>query len=253
MQLTQLVRTLGPTDLKLLGRDRFLLVLLGFIVYIGVLMRFGLPWLNTYLAANGVLPSETAALHLSDVYPMLVAFFAIFDGALIAGTVSGFMLIDEKDDRTLQAMLVTPVPFRQFVLYRVGVPAVMSVFIVTALVLFIGQALVPLWQLLLIAAGASLAAPMVALFYAIFSANKVQGFAMAKFVGIAGWVILVGWFIDEPWQWLFGLFPPFLVSKAYWLAFAGDARWWLALVAGIVLQLGMLWVMVRRFHAVAYR
>jgi fluoroquinolone transport system permease protein len=117
----------------------------------------------------------------------------------------------------------------------------------------IDQAVIPLGQLLLIAAGAALTAPIGSLFYVILAENKVQGFALAKFVGIVGWLILLGWFVPEPWQWLFGLFPPFLISKAYWMAFEGRAWWWVALLAGVVLQAGVIAVLVQRFHRVVYR
>jgi len=61
----------------------------------------------------------------------------------------------------------------------------------------------------LIAAGASLVASTTTLFLAIFAKNKLQGFVYGKFVSLAGWIIILGCFVAEPWQWLFGLFPPF--------------------------------------------
>ncbi len=253
MHMTQLVRKLGRNDVKLIGRDRFLLFMLAFVLYLAAALRFGLPWANTYLAEQGVLPSETVASTLADFYPMIVAWIVIFTGALLAGTIFGFMLLDEKEDNTIKAMLVTPVSFNQYVLYRIGGPTVLAFFIVAGMMLFIDQALVPLWQLLLIAAGASLTAPIVALFYATFAENKVQGFAVSKFAGIAGWLIILGWFVAEPLQWLFGLFPPFLISKAYWMALEGQGLWWAALLGGIVLQAGLLFLMMKRFNKVAYR
>lgn len=253
MYTRQRIRALGRTDLKLVGRDRFLLLMVLLIVYLALIVRYGLPWLNTYLLDNGILPNASFAYSLADLYPMIVAFMGVFQGSLIAGTIVGFMLIDEKEDHTLKAILVTPVPFQQYIGYRIAIPSVLAFVTVVGLVLFINQALIPLGHLLLIAAGASLTGSLATLFYAIFAANKVQGFAMAKFVGIFGWLILIAWFIDEPWQWLFGLFPPYWISKAYWMVFAGESFWWLALLAGIVTQLALLAVMVRRFHAVAYR
>lgn len=62
---------------------------------------------------QGVLPSETLTSTLADFYPMIVAFMVIFTGALLAGTIFGFMLLDEKEDNTIKAMLVTPVSFHQ--------------------------------------------------------------------------------------------------------------------------------------------
>ena len=250
MQITQLVLKFGRNDVKLIGRDHFLVFMFFFVLYIAIALRFGLPWLDSYLAENGILPSESVPMSFADFYPLLVAFMAVFQGSLIAGTIFGFALLDEKDDDTIKAMLVTPVPLSRYVMYRVAVPIVLAFFTVIAMVLFIGQALIPLWQLILISTGASLTAPIATLFYGIFAENKVQGFAMAKFVGIAGWAILLGWFVDEPLQWLFGLFPPFWISKAYWMAYYGNNLWWLALIVGIILQAGLIYLLIQRFNKV---
>lgn len=253
MQMAQLVRILGRNDAKFIWRDRFLLFMFGFVLYIAVVLRYGLPWLNTYLAESGILPGETITSSLADYYPLIVVFMTIFQGGLMAGTIFGFMLLDEKDDNTIKAMLVTPVSLDRYVLYRIGMPTILSFFIIIGMVLFINQSLIPLWPLLLISLGASLTAPIAALFYAIFAENKVQGFAYGKFVGIAGWVIIIGWFVSEPWQWLFGLFPPFLVSKAYWMVLEGESLWWLALLIGTVLQAAVILLLVRLFEKVAHR
>ncbi|MGB0386215.1 MAG: hypothetical protein ACPGWR_15510 [Ardenticatenaceae bacterium] len=253
MQIRQLVLKFGRNDVKLIGRDHFLVLMLFFVLYIAIALRFGLPWLDGYLAENGILPSESVPMSLAHFYPLLVGYMAVFQGALIAGTIFGFALLDEKDDDTIKAMLVTPVPFTHYVMYRVAVPIVLAFFTVIAMVLFIGQALIPLWQLILISTGASLTAPIATLFYGIFAENKVQGFAMAKFVGIAGGTILLGWFVDEPLQWLFGLFPPFWISKAYWMAYYGHNLWWLALIVGILLQTALIYLLIQRFNKVAYR
>ena len=252
MQLTQLVQKLGRNDARVIGRDRFLLFMFLFVFYIAAVLRFGLPWANTYLAEQGVLPSETVAMSLADLYPMIMAWLVIFTGALLAGTIFGFVLLDEKDDNTIKAILVTPVPLPRYVMYRVAGPALLGFMIILIEMALIKQALVPLGPLLLIAAGGSLVAPIAALFYATFAENKVQGFAVSKFAGLAGWTIILGWFLPEPWQWLCGLFPPFLISKAYWMAFDGDSLWGVALGAGIVLQAGLVWLLVRRFNKVAY-
>jgi len=253
MEIAHLVRTLGRNDAKLIGRDRFLIMIFLFAFYIAAALRYGLPWLNTYLIDNGVLPSETITQSLADFYPVIVVYMAVFQGAMIAGVLFGFMLLDEKDDNTIKAMLVTPIPLHQYVTYRVVMPMVVGFFIIVGMVLFINQVLIPLWHLLLIAAGASLVGPISALFFAIFAENKVQGFAVAKFAGLFGYIIVFGWFVAEPWQWLFGLFPPFWISKAYWMVLDGNAWWWVALILGIVLQVVLLLWMVRRFNKVAYR
>ncbi len=252
MHLTQLVGKLGRSDVKLIGRDNFLLFMLAFAVIIATVLRFALPPMDAYLNEIGVLPNQTVPMRLADIYPMLVVYMGVYTGALLVGTVFGFVLLDEKDHHTLRAMMITPVPLKQYVLYRAGLPAILAFFIILAMALFINQALLPLWQLILISAGGSLTASIIALFFATFAENKVQGFAYSKFGGISGWAFLIGWFVPEPWQWLIGLFPPFWIGKAYWMAFAGNNWWWLALIIGVILQLGLIRFLVQRFYRVAY-
>lgn len=253
MLMTQLVGRLGRNDARLIGRDSFLIFMFSFAAIIAVVLRLGLPWMNDYLAANGIMPGATIPISLSAVYPMFVAYLAFYTGALLVGTIFGFILLDEKDNNTLKAMLVTPVPLQHYVTYRVALPAVMAFFVALGMALIINQALLPLWQMALIALGASLTAPIVALFFATFAEDKVQGFAYSKFGGISGWAFLIGWFVPQPWQWLIGLFPPFWVGKAYWLALDGVTWWWLALIAGIILQLALIRLLITRFNQVAYR
>lgn len=251
--MSQLARKLGHTDLKLFGRDRLPLFMLGFAVYIAVALRYLLPWANDYLANNGILPNPLISQSLADFYPVLVAYMALYTGALLIGTVVGFVMLDEKDHHTLTAMLATPVPLKDYLLYRAGLPAAMAFVVVLAMVYTIGQSLLPFWQLLLISAGAALLAPIVTLFYAVTAANKVQGFAYGKFTGISGWIVMFAWFVPEPLQWLFGLFPPYWIIKAYWLALEGSAWWLAALALGIVLQLALtLWLM-RKFEQVTFK
>lgn len=253
MQMTELVRKVGPVDMKVIRRDSFLLFMAVFAVILALIVRYLLPWANEALAANGVLPNERFATDLSGFYPMIVVFTTLYTGSLLVGTIFGFMLLDEKDDHTLTAMLVTPVPISQYALYRVGLPAVLAFLIILVMLFIIDQALLPFWQMALMAAGGALTAPIISLFFATVAENKVQGFAYSKFGGIAGWTILIGWFVPEPFQWLIGLFPPFWVSKAYWLALEGRNLWWAALVVGIVLQIGLIAWMVQRFTKAAYR
>ena len=253
MLMTQLVTRLGRNDAKLIGRDSFLIFMFVFAAIIALVLRLGMPALDSYLAETGVMPGETIPISLSDVYPMLVAYMALYTGALLVGTVFGFVLLDEKDQHTLKAMLVTTVPLSKYVAYRVGTSAVFAFVIFLWMVLIIIQALLPLLQMILFSAACALAAPIITLFFAVLAENKVQGFAYSKFGGISGWFILIGWFIPQPWQWICGVFPPFWVAKAYWLALDGSSWWWVVLLVGIVLELALIGWFLRRFNKVAYQ
>lgn len=248
MGLARALRTLARNDARLIGRDSFLTGLVGYILAMAVLLRFALPWLAEQVAAN---PDLTFSV--PDYYPLMVGYICLFLGAVMAGVMVGFIALDERDDRTLVALLVTPLPLRSYLAYRMVVPMVISFALIVAETLIINQALVPLWQLVLLAAGASTTAPVVALFFATFAENKVQGFALNKIVGVLGLLLLAAWFIPEPFQYLVGLFPPYWIVKAYWLALDGNVVWPLLLIIGAALNLLLAFGLARRFRRIAYR
>lgn len=263
MPWSDLIRRLGKSDVRLILRNRMLVLLLCVVVVVGVIARLGLPVIDAALADSGTMPSASTPMRFAATYPLWVAFIGLWQAALIPGTVFGFLLLDEKEDDTLTAMQVTPVPLSRYLGYRVALP--------WALAVVFGLALVPVLEPLLagsgageppgflarvvIVLGAALVAPITTLLLATFAANKVQGLAFTKFAGVAGLVILIGWFVPGPWQWMLGLFPPFLLAKAYWMALAGDGGWaWVAVLGlGIVLELGVLAWLLGRFRELAVR
>lgn len=252
MQVTELVQRLGRNDVRLILRDRMLVMLLALVAVIGVVARYALPAIDASLAENGVMPSANVEIRFAATFPMFVAFIALWQGALMPGTVFGFLLLDEKEDDTLIAMRVSPVPIERYVGYRVTLPAVLAFCFTLVLVPLIGYRALPVWQLSAVALGAALVAPLATLLLATFADNKVQGLAYTKFAGVAGLTILVGWFVPEPWQWLLGLFPPFLVCKSYWMALDQQSLWWVPLLVGLAAEVGLVALLVRRFQRVSF-
>jgi fluoroquinolone transport system permease protein len=98
---------LALNDLRLGTRDGFLVMMAAMAVGLGLIFRALLPWANIYLAEAGLLPNEATDLRLSDLYPMLVSFIGVFQSAVLAGAIFGFLFLDEKDGDTLKALLIT--------------------------------------------------------------------------------------------------------------------------------------------------
>lgn len=244
----RLMRQFARNDLRLGARDGFLIMMAAMAVGLGLIFRFLLPWADVYLAEAALLPNRATSLRLSDLYPMLVSFVGVFQSAVLVGAIFGFLFLDEKDGDTLKALLVTPVRLGEYLAYRTAMPAVIGFVVTLVVVPLIGQAQIGWARLVAVAAGASPAASLIVLFYALTAENKVQGFAMAKFVAIAGWIIPLAWFLPEPWQWLAALFPPYLAHKAYWMAEAGAGYWWVPLLAGLAWQITVVTVMAGRFR-----
>ncbi|PCI85835.1 MAG: hypothetical protein COB24_11650 [Hyphomicrobiales bacterium] len=240
-------------DKKLIFRDSFMIFMLLFTLLISLAVRYILPWMDGILIEKGFMPSENISFALHDTYPMWVSFISLYNGGLLAGMVAGFLMLDEKDEGTLTALIVTPVPLQHYTFYRFGLASLFSFVMMIAMVYIVGIEVLPLWQLLLLCASASLVSILVSLFLSLAAQNKIQGFAMGKFTSVAGWIIMGGWFVPENWQWVLGVFPPFLVHKAYWLALEGDDLWWLALALGTMAQLLAIYLMSKKFNESVYK
>lgn len=248
MPSLNILKTFLKNDQKLIFRDSFLIFMTIAGILIALICRYLLPWADQVLMAKSLMPSDTIPFALHETYPMLITFMALYNGTLMSGMMAGFLLLDEKDENTLQAISVTPVPFYYYTNYRFTLAAVFSFALSVAMLYIINIALLGFWQILLFSAAASLMSVMSALFLVIFSQNKVQGFAMGKFTSLAGWVILAGWFIPEPWQWLLGIFPPFLVHKAYWMALEEQQFWLQILGIAIIAQFILIALLTKAFN-----
>ena len=166
----------------------------------------------------------------------------------ITGGVVGFLLLDQRDDRTLTALRVTPLTLDGCLIYRTTVPTLVSAVLVVLFVPVAGVVPLEIGDVLLIALLAAPQAPLYALFLDAFAANKVQGFALGKAMGVMMWPPMFAYFAPAEWQWAFGLVPTYWPVKIFWMVDAGDAGVWLVAVIGIAYQALVLALLLRRFN-----
>ena len=172
---------------------------------------------------------------------------------MMYGTVIGFLLLDQKDDRTLTALQVTPLTTAGYLLYRLGMPSLLSVVMTVLVLQASGLATIDLARQLWVAVSGAPLAPAFALFLAAFARNKVQGFALMKAAGALNWPPLIAWFVHSRWQWAFGLCPTYWPVKLYWELDAGGSNaWWIFLV-GIAFQGRLIFWLLRRFDRETHR
>ncbi len=238
------LRALGPIDLKSIGRDSFLLWMLALPIGVAALLRWGIPALSSWLEAQ-------AGFVLEPYYPLILGWYFLMVPILI-GTVLGFLLLDERDNHTLTALLVTPLSLESYLTYRIGIPLVLCTAVEFAMLPFLNLGPIPWLAIGPIAVLAALEAPIFALLVASIAQNKVQGFAVMKALGSVQFAPIVGWFIAPPWQYLAGIVPVYWPSKAVWEASAGRPS--LAFVGiGLVLHVALLMGLMRRYQTIARR
>jgi fluoroquinolone transport system permease protein len=230
---------LGRIDARGVGRDPLLRWVLLMPLVLTPIIRFGVPLLAERLA-------ERFGFDLVPYYPLVTSFLLLFLPALV-GMVTGFLLLDERDDGTLAALQVTPLGLGGYLVYRIATPMLASTVLTLAMLPLVG--LVRVDPLLLVAAPLLAApfAPIYALFLAAYARTKVEGFAIAKAAGVIVWPPVFAYFVAPEWQALFGILPTFWPMRFFWDAHAGVPGAWVWWVAGMAYQALVLALMMRRF------
>ena len=256
MNALRALAALGPIDAKSAVRDPLLRWMLAVPVGAALLIRWGLAPVSAFLLAR-------LSFDLAPYQPLVFSVVLLMMPGLF-GMVIGFLLLDQRDDRTLEALQVTPLTLRGYLAYRIALPMALGAVLALVCVPLSGAPPIPLWALAVAALAAAPLAPIYALFLAGFAANKVQGFALSKAMGVVFVAVVVAYLLDSSWQYALGVVLQFWLAKLYWLfvagaeggrvAASGSARGAvLILAAGLAYQFGVLWLLLRRFDRVAHR
>ncbi len=245
MRTVEVIRALGPIDARNIARDSMLRWLVVLTPGMGLLFRFAVP------LATEVLDRELG-FDLLPYYPLVMSFIGVV-AAGIVGTVIGFLLLDQRDDQTLPALLVTPLSLNDYLAYRLAVPMVVAVLMTMIMFPLAGLTDLTVAQVVTTSLCAAPLAPMYALFIGGFAANKVQGFALAKAIGILFIPVIAAWFVAPPWQDLLGIVPLYWPLKVFWLFDEGSASAWAYALVGVAYQALVLWLLARRFARVVRR
>ncbi len=194
--------------------------------------------------------SQRYGFDLVPYYPLVLTAFLLLTSIIIVGGLGAMLVLDELDTGTMAALRVTPVPLATFFAYRAGTVMVVTTIYVIATLSFSGilqpglaPALIPIGLV------AGLSAVVTLLLIVAVANNKIQGIAMIRALGmlIAGLPAL-GWFVDSAWNLAFGVLPPYWAAKAFWTA-SDHGTWWPYLVAGVVYNVAVAWLLFRRFLA----
>ena len=138
----------------------------------------------------------------------VVAMFFILMTSYIYGAVTGFTLLDDKDDKVLMSLKITPVSTKMYVLVKLIIGYVFG-FIATLIIVYATGFLdgIGHGNILLISAVASLQAPFLALVVNSFADNKVEGFVVMKGTGMTLILPVVAFWLTD-WKEFFLIIAP---------------------------------------------
>jgi len=232
------LRTLLATDARLLWRDPLLIWMTAVPILMALLIK---------IVVRGVaqlFPAVAAAL--PAYHPLIMGGYLMTAPGMI-GFVIGFLLLDERDAGTIRALRVTPVPFWQYLMYRLIGPLVAG----TAATI-IGYPLtqlspMPIVTLLPIAAVGAIAAPMLAFALAAMAPNKVAGFAVVKVLNAVNLLPIAAYFLPLPLQYAAGILPTYWPMRALWSAASGQA-YGIPLLTGLLVGAAAILLLAHQFE-----
>jgi fluoroquinolone transport system permease protein len=246
MNMTKVLRSLGPIDIRNIRRDSMVAWMIYIPILMALLARFGIPPLNARLL-------EQYNFDLTTYYPVLLSYFFIGLCPMVFGAVIGFLLLDEKDDRTLTALQVTPMPLTSYLIYRVSVPIILTILMFFIVFPLANLTTFDARMILICGIAAAPMAPMLALLLASIADNKIQGFALMKLTGVFLLAPIFAYFVTSNWELAFWLLPTYWPLKVYWMLSASEPNVWLYVAIAVVYQLLVTVFFARRFYKVLHQ
>lgn len=249
MNTVKIFRTLGPVDVKNIRRDALLMWMPVMPLMMVLLMRIAIPKATVFAQTQ-------FDFDITPYFPLLASFYLLLAPGIV-GFVIGFLLLDERDDHTLTALMVTPLPINGYLLYRLSMPMILGMTMTLVGYPLMGILPLPPLELFLIAILGAFSGAQTALLLVALAENKVSGLAVMKMLNGVQMLPVLAFFIPSAWAYLIGVVPSFWSVKLFWLVADGlrvaDVSFWLVFGAGMIVNLLATWVLVRRFNQVIHR
>ncbi|XMB72530.1 hypothetical protein RJI07_01170 [Mycoplasmatota bacterium WC30] len=190
-----MIGTVIKSALKNIVRDKMYFFFFLWPVMLGVGGYFLVPYLEETVAPGNPIPQ-------------IVAMFFILMTGFMFGVVTGFSLLDDKDDNILMSLKITPISVKLYVIVKLVISYIFGV--IAVLVLTLATNFLPgasVGTILLIAIIGAVQSPMVALIVNSFARNKVEGFVIMKLSGMLLMIPVLVFFIQS-WKEVFLVFIP---------------------------------------------
>jgi len=169
------------------------------------------PAIAFVLARDQMDAAASAAWGIAAI-SRFVAPVALVLPAFLIGWVTGFLLLEDRDEGVFAALDVTPVGKSGFLAYRASVTALITF----ALTLWACWLILPqgsAWLDLLIAVLVAAEAVIAAIILPAVARNKVEGLALTKLINIAAVAALIA-AIPSPLRFLGGVVPTYWVGES---------------------------------------
>jgi fluoroquinolone transport system permease protein len=189
-------------EIKKWVREPIMSFLIAYPVILAIIARFALPFAE-----------EQFHFSLAPYYHIVIAAIMLLTAAVTGGLI-GFSILNDRDDKILYAIDVSPVSFNVFMGFRFAMSFILTYISSIAAILIANLVEVPLYALLLVPIAVSLFSSVSAMFINFFASNKVEGFAMMKAGAMIIIFPIVSLFFTDFKEFFFAFEPNFWAVKA---------------------------------------
>lgn len=229
-----MIGTIIKAEFKAMFRDKMYAFFAIYPAIFGALGYFLVKWIDNEFPES-IWDSVTAM--------MLIVVTGYVFGALIA-----FTLLDDKDDKVLMSLKITPINVKYYIYVKMFAGMVFG-FIAT-LVLLLATNFLPDANFLVIIGVSLLGAiqvPSVTLIVNSFSSNKVEGFVVMKLSGMVLMFPLIGFLVTGWAQYLLGVAPGYWAGRIVELELlpTEEGSAFLVFLAGVTYNLLATWLLMK--------
>ncbi|OQW60448.1 MAG: hypothetical protein A4S17_00725 [Proteobacteria bacterium HN_bin10] len=239
--------SLVATDLRNVVRDGLMATIIIAPLAVALIFRAFVPGSDQLAATLAPYLGNLLASDLALAAPMLLMSLLMAIAPGLVGAVYGLLLVDERDQRTLQVLRVMPMPFAHYMATRMITPLGLSVAMTIAAYPIADLAPLPIGAVVMLAVVGATSAPMVSLAMAAFARDKVAALAIMRVVSSVLALPVLAYFATPPILYLAWFSPAYWQMKALWLA-ADAAPFALTLGMALVLNLILALLLYARFE-----
>ncbi len=230
-------KTVLLAELKNMLRDKMYLFFAVYPVLMGILGYLLIPYMENRLPEG-------------NLWPSILAMFIILVTGFIFGALTGFTLLDDKDDSVLMSLKITPIPVKYYVIVKLLAGYIFGV--IATFLLIIATGFLPgasIWVIIAISLAGAIQAPGVALIVNSFADNKVEGFVIMKLSGMILALPVAAFFVME-WQEVFlAIAPGFWTARMIQIELLPTMDYNLTFIAyflvGIIYNMGFLYLFMK--------
>ncbi|NNF00554.1 MAG: hypothetical protein HKN25_16165 [Pyrinomonadaceae bacterium] len=220
-------------DFKLVFRDKSLRIFFVFPVLSVLVVLYGFPYIANLFP-------------IIRPYISILMMSATMQNSLMFGFIYSMVLIDEKDTNVAKVYGVLPVSNFWFVIFRLIAPFLFATFFTIAMLSvepFYGISFVSNFYY---SALAGLVAPLMVLFVATVSRNKLDGMTWQKLFNLPTSLPLLAFFVPASYSFLFAIFPTHWAYQGFKRLISGES-FALYLLFGFVYTVFLISLIAKRF------